>query len=427
MDWEHLGWIVPGSMLLFFLFFIIVITGLEFAYYGANRLTVELKRKQHTRSGQLLGSFFSQPERFWAATNIAFYVSLIGFCLALSLLSNRLIVLFPEALRDFEYTQLIVDWVLASAIVVSCISYFGKRIFESNPEGSLAYWSKLMNSLIGITAPIASFFVRFSEIILLYLFNIRVPRKQSVFERPDANLFLRNTIHGHNDDDQLNKELFEKVIQLSQVKVRKCLIPRNEVLAMDINSSTQEVRDAFVKSKHSKIIIFEHDIDHVLGYVHHIELGKRPKHIREIMHSIPTVPETMNAIDLIHLFTKERKSIAWVVDEFGGTAGVVTMEDVLEEIFGDIRDEYEIQEYTESQISDTEFIFSGRLKVDYIRNKYKIELDADEAETLSGYIIKNFATIPRQNTKIILNKIEFDILLATPTKVETVKLKVLHT
>ncbi len=426
MNVTQLTLIIAGGLLLFFLFFIIVMTGLEFAYFAANRLTIELKRKQQTGSGVLLGGFFEQPERFWAATNIAFYVSLIGFCLALHVLTAWLIGFMPEALRDFEYTQLIIDWILASAIVVSSISYFGKRVFENNPEGSLGYWAKLMNIIIRFTNPLANFFIRFSEMILLYLFNIKVPRKQAIFERADANLFLRNTLQGHNDDDKLNKELFEKVIHLSQVKVRKCLIPRNEVLAMDAGSTPQEIRDAFVKSKQSKIIIYEDDIDHVIGYVHHIELGKRPKTIREIMHSIPTVPETMNAIDVIHLFTKERKSIAWVVDEFGGTAGVVTMEDVLEEIFGDIRDEYDIQDYTESQIAENEYIFSGRLKLDYIRTKYGINMDEDDTETLSGYIIKNYTTIPKQNTKIIINKIEFDVLLATPTKVETVKLKVLH-
>lgn len=422
----QIGIIVAGCLLLFFLFLIIVITGLEFAYFAANRLTIELKRKQLTRSGTIIGNFFEQPERFWSATSIGFYVSLIGFCIALHILSAKLVLVLPEVLREFEYTQLIIDWILASSIVVSCISYFGKRVFEANPEGSLMFWSRLMNMLIRFTAPVANFIVRLSEVILLYLFNIKVPRKQAIFERPDANMFLRNTLHGHNDDEKLNKELFEKVIHLSQVKVRKCLIPRNEVLAMHVNSSPQEVRDTFVKSKQSKIIIYDQNIDHVLGYVHHIELGKRPKSIREIMHNIPTVPETMNAIDVIHLFTKERKSIAWVVDEFGGTAGVVTMEDVLEEIFGDIKDEYDIQEYTESQIAENEFIFSGRLKLDYIRSKYNIPIDEDDAETLSGYIIKNYTTIPKQNTKIIINKIEFDVLLASPTKVETMKLKVLH-
>jgi putative hemolysin len=426
MSMTQVGLYVAGGALLFFLFFVIIMTGLEFAYFGANRLTVELKRKQQNKSARLLGDFFAQPERFWSATNISFYICLVGFCIALYALTGRLITLFPEAIRDFEYTELIIAWLLASAIIVSSITYFAKRGFEAHPEGSLAFWAPLINFISGITNPIANFFVRFSEIILLYLFNIKVPKKQAIFERVDANLFLRNTIHGQNDDDQLNKELFEKVIQLSQVKVRKCLIPRNEVLALDINATPQQVRDEFVKSKQSKIIIYEDNIDRVLGYVHHIELGKHPKTIREIMHSIPTVPEAMNAIDVIHLFTKERKSIAWVVDEFGGTAGVVTMEDVLEEIFGDIRDEYDIQEYTESQIAENEFIFSGRLKLDYIRNKYSIQIDADISETLSGYIIRQYTTIPKQNTKIIINKVEFDVLLATPTKVETVKLKVLH-
>ncbi|RQO31317.1 HlyC/CorC family transporter [Taibaiella sp. KBW10] len=418
--------ILCSVSLLFFLFFIVVFVGLEYAFFAANRLTIELKRKQQTRSGILLGHFFEYPEKFWGGTITAFYLSLIGFCLSLHFLSGHLIKMFPEVLRDFEYTQIIVDWVLASVFILLTISFIAKRGFESNPEGKLGSWAGFLNFVIKFTNPIANFFIRISEVILKYLFNVKTSRKQSIFERVDPNLFLRNSIHGHNDDDSLNKELFEKVLQLTQIKVRKCMIPRNEILAMDVSSAPQEVRDAFVRSKLSKIIIYEKDIDTVIGYVHHLELGRNPGSIKEILHTIPTVPQTMNAIDLIHLFTKERKSIAWVIDEFGGTAGFVTMEDVLEEIFGDIKDEYDIEEYTESQIAENEYIFSGRLKLDYLKQKYDIDLEDKDTETLSGYIIKNYATIPKQNSKIIINKCEFEILLATQTKIETVKLKVLH-
>lgn len=418
--------VISSGLLLLFLIFIIVFAGLEYAFFAANRLTIELKRKQQTRTGILLGHFFESPERFWGGTIIAFYTSLVGFCLALHYLSGYLMKMLPEALRDFEYTQLIVDWMLASTVILLAISFIAKRGFESNPEGKLASWAPFVNFVTRFTAPIANFFISISEIILKYLFNIKTNKKQSIFERVDANLFLRNSIHGHNDDESLNKELFEKVLQLTQVKVRKCLIPRNEILAMDVNSTIQAVRDAFVRSKLSKIIIYEKDIDSVIGYVHHLELGKNPAGIREILHSIPTVPQTMNAIDLIHLFTKERKSIAWVVDEFGGTAGFVTMEDVLEEIFGDIKDEYDIEEYTESQIAENEYLLSGRLKLDYLKQKYEIDLEDKDTETLSGYIIKNYTTIPKQNTKVIINKFEFEILLATQTRIETVKLKILH-
>lgn len=416
--------VITSALLLFFL--IIVFAGLEFAFFAANRLTIELKRKQHTRTGILLGNFFEFPERFWGATIIGFYVSLVGFCLSMHFISGYLMQMLPEVLREFEYTQLILDWLLASSLILLGISFIAKRGFESNPESKMAAWAPFVNFVARFTNPIAGFFVRFSEVILKYLFNIKTNKKQAVFERVDPNLFLRNSIHGHNDDETLNKELFEKVLQLTQVKVRKCLIPRNEILAMDVSSPTQAVRDAFVRSKLSKIIIYEKNIDSVIGYVHHLELGKNPAGIREILHSIPTVPQTMNAIDLIHLFTKERKSIAWVVDEFGGTAGFVTMEDVLEEIFGDIKDEYDIEEYTESQIAENEYLFSGRLKLDYLKQKYDIDLDDKDTETLSGYIIKNYTTIPKQNTKVIINKFEFEILLATQTRIETVKLKILH-
>ncbi|HTO14228.1 MAG TPA: hemolysin family protein [Edaphocola sp.] len=426
MDLDQIELIAASILLLVFLFFIILFTGLEFAYFGVNRLSIELKRRQKEKSGALLNSFFDFPEPFWAATTISTFISLIGFCLSLHVLTNRLIVLLPPVLRDFEYTQLLFDWVLATLIIVTVIGYFGKRIFESNPERSLMYWSGFIDFMIKITQPFARFFIRFSEITLKYLFNIKVPKEQAIFERADAQLFLKNSVQGFNNEDQINKNLFEKVIHLSQLKARRCLIPRNELEAIDINSNHDQIMEAIVKSKQSKMIVYDKDIDHIVGYIHHIDIGKRPRSLKEILHTIPTIPETMNAIEIINLFTKDHKGIAWVVDEFGGTAGIVTMEEILEEIFGNIKEEYDIQDYIANKIAANEYMFSGRLKLDFIRRKYNLIIGEDEAETLSGYIIRQFRTIPKQNAKIIIDRFEFEILLATPTRIETVKVKVLQ-
>jgi CBS domain containing-hemolysin-like protein len=211
------------------------------------------------------------------------------------------------------------------------------------------------------------------------------------------------------------------------VRIRECLIPRNEIEAVDIKTPLDELKAYFIETKLSKIIIYDGDIDNIVGYMHHLDFLKEPKDIASIMHRISAVPEAMNAVELLNQFTRERKSIAWVLDEFGGTAGIVTMEDILEEIFGEIRDEYDDEEYVEKQLSANEFIFSGRLEVEYINEKYDLDIPIDDAETLSGFIIENHESIPTQKERIIIGAYEFDILLVSDTRIETVKVKVLQT
>jgi putative hemolysin len=179
----------------------------------------------------------------------------------------------------------------------------------------------------------------------------------------------------------------------------------------------------FIETKLSRLIIYENNIDHIKGYVHQLDLFKRPALIQDILLPIPAIPESMSATDLIEKFSTERKSMAWVVDEFGGTAGIITMEDVLEEIFGDIKDEYDTEEFVEKQIAENEYIFSGRLELDYLINKYGLAFESQESETLSGYIINYHETIPQQKERIIIDDYEFDVLNVSDTRIETVKMR----
>jgi CBS domain containing-hemolysin-like protein len=205
------------------------------------------------------------------------------------------------------------------------------------------------------------------------------------------------------------------------------LIPRKEIEGVESKTTIADVRNKFIDSKLSKILVYEQNIDNIIGYVHHLDLFKNPASLQEIIHPIPAVPETMSASDLINKFSKERKSIAWVVDEFGGTAGIVTMEDLLEELFGEIEDEYDVPEsFVDKQIAQNEYIFSGRLELDNITQKYHLNFEGNEdAETLSGYIIQNHQSIPKQKERIIIGNFEFDILNVSDTRIETVKVKVL--
>ncbi len=227
---------------------------------------------------------------------------------------------------------------------------------------------------------------------------------------------------------EMNNEIFENVLSLSETRVRECLVPRKEVVAIDINLTLEQLKGKFIETKLSKLVVYENNVDNVQGYVHQLDLFKNPETLRSILLPIPVIPESMNASDLINKFTKERKSIAWVIDEFGGTAGIVTMEDLLEEIFGDIYDEYDVaEEFVDKQITSNEFLLSGRLELDYLAEKYKLTFRKnEETGTLSGYIINLHESIPRERDRIIIDDYQFDILKVSQTRIETVKLKVLR-
>jgi CBS domain containing-hemolysin-like protein len=231
-----------------------------------------------------------------------------------------------------------------------------------------------------------------------------------------------------DENQEMNNEIFENVLSLSETRVRECLIPRKEVVAVDVNISLEQLKEKFIETKLSKLVVYENNVDNVQGYVHQLDLFKNPETVRSALLPIPVIPESMNASDLINKFTKERKSIAWVIDEFGGTAGIVTMEDLLEEIFGDINDEYDVQEeLIDKQVAQKEFIFSGRLELDFLAEKYKFVFrQNEETETLSGYIINLHESIPREKDRIIIDDYQFDILKVSQTRIETVKLKVLR-
>jgi CBS domain containing-hemolysin-like protein len=255
------------------------------------------------------------------------------------------------------------------------------------------------------------------------LFNVRYNEKKAALTRHDLDQLFQQSHDMGDEREELNTRLFENALELPKIRIRQCLVPRKEITGIDRNASMSEVRKRFVETKLSKLVVFENNIDHISGYIHQLDLFKNPPNIQSILLPIPAVPESMSAADLISKFTKERKSIAWVVDEFGGTAGIITMEDVLEEIFGEIEDEYDAEEFIEKQLSETEYIFSGRLEVDYLNKKYDFDLPVTESETLSGYIINYHETIPRQKERIIIGDYEFDILNVSDTRIETVKLK----
>jgi len=406
------------------LIFIGFFSGIEIAFVSTSKLNIELKRKQGSYAGKVLSRFMETPATFIGTSLVGTNICLVMYGLLMTQLTDGF---FDMVGLESEYLRLFIDTLLATIVVLILGEFIPKAIFRAKPEGSLTILTIPIQFFYYLLYPIAKLFVRISEFILKYLFNVRISENKQVYSRIDLEQFVKQMRTGQDSEEEdANTELFENALNLAQVRIRECLIPRNEIEAVNVNTPIEEVNQLFLDSKLSKIIVYEDSIDTVAGYLHHLDFLRSPTDLRSILHKIPTVPETMSAVDLLNQFTKERKSIAWVIDEFGGTAGIVTMEDILEEIFGEIQDEYDVKEYVENQISANEYIFSGRLEIDYLNQKYNLNLPVDDAETLSGFIIENYESIPKQKEKIVIGDYEFDMLLASETRIDMVKMKVLN-
>lgn len=254
--------------------------------------------------------------------------------------------------------------------------------------------------------------------------NRRKKENQNPNPTVDTNPAL-SYLNNETKEEKDSAELLDNTLNLFGIEIKECLIPRNEIVGVELSDHVQAVKETFIESKHSKLIVYENDMDNILGYVHHSDFYANPKEIKDLIREMPAVSESMTAIEMLSVFKKKQKSIAWVVDEFGGTAGILTTEDLLEELFGEIEDEHDQSEYIEQQISADEFILSGRLEVEYINDKFELEIPTTSAETLSGYIIEEHNEIPEKDEKIILGPYEFKILQVSKTRIETIRLKII--
>ena len=327
--------------------------------------------------------------------------------------------------ETYDMLRLIVNIILSAFIVLILAEFLPRSIFRAHSNVLLSRLVWIINIFYQLLQPLAAGFISLSNWILKYVFNVRVNEKKDSFTRIDLETLFSQNEDGEFEPQELNTDLFENALELPKIKIRQCLVPRKEIIGLDSKASPEEARNKFIETKLSKLVVYEGNIDNITGYVHQLDMFKNPENLQSVLLPIPAVPESMSATDLIKKFTLERKSIAWVVDEFGGTSGIITMEDVLEEIFGEIQDEYDSEEFVEKQISDNEYIFSGRLELDYLTEKYNLEFPEGESETLSGYIINYHETIPQQKERIIIDDYEFDVLNVTDTRIEMVKLKVL--
>ena len=426
---------VPALIAIFIAVLLIgFFAGIEIAFVSANKLSLELNKKQGTYTGKIWGKFAEHPARFIGTMLVAVNILLVVYGLLIGELLyplwHRMELRLVPSVAKYVYLIKLLFETIASTLIILVVKFLCKALFRAKSKHLLAngFITYIVQFSYSLFSSLSSVFVSIAEWILRYIFNVKISERKEVFSKIDLEHYVQqNKMHSEEDASELNKELFENALSLREVRLRECLVPRKEIVSILQSSNMQQVKSLFIETQLSKLVVFDKNIDNITGYIHQLDLFKSPKSIEDILLPIPTVPESMSATDLMSKFTKERKSIAWVIDEFGGTAGIVTMEDLLEEIFGEIKDEYDdADELTAKQLTENEYLFSGRLELDFITEKYGLEFPDESSETLSGFIIQQNESIPHQKEQIIIGNYEFDIQAVSDTRIETVKLKVLR-
>jgi CBS domain containing-hemolysin-like protein len=380
---------------------------------------LELKKKNGDPSGQIIAKFLQAPTQFIGTCLIGLNISLVVFGILFEQLLD--LYIWPENIEG--YAVLLGNTVLSTLVILIIGELIPKAIFKARASTMITRFAFIAQFFHILFRPLTNVLVSIAQWVVSNLLQIKVVNKKEAFSKVDLAHFIQQNIE-HPEQQDLNTDLFENALSLAEIKIRECLVPRTEIVGVELNTSIESLRSIFVETKLSKLVVYEETLDTIVGYVHQLDLFQKPKNIASIIHPILLVPESMNAADLINLFSKKRKSIAWVVDEFGGTAGIVTMEDVLEEIFGEIDDEYDSPELIEKKMSDKEYIFSGRLELDYLTEKYGIDFGAENSETLSGYLIHHHEAIPKVKTLIKLAHFDAEVIAVSHTRIEKVKLKI---
>jgi len=392
---------------------------------SSNKLKIELDKKRDTFSSKIIDIFTRNPGQYIVTMLVGNNIALVVYGMTMA------IVLEPVffALTDSEITVFVLQTILATLLILLVAEFLPKALFLLKSNLALNVFAVPLLFFYILFYPVSKATIGISNFLLKYVLKVKTTagKEKSTFGKTDLDHLVRESNEDLHEDDDIKNDIriFQNALDFSSIKLRECKVPRPEILAFELNTSVDEIKQAFVETGYSRILIYKDTIDNVIGYVNSKDFFKNPTNARDVINRIIIVPETMPANKLLSLFIKEKKSIAVVVDEFGGTAGMVTIEDIMEEIFGEIEDEHDTTELEERQISENEFIFSGRLEIDYLNEKYKLDIPkSDDYETLAGFILYHHESIPKTNQKITVNPFSFKILKMTKTKVDLVKMEI---
>ena len=398
-------------------------SGTEIAYLQSNRLKIEIDRKQGIVSARILSFFVRNESKFITMLLLGNNIALVVY----GIFMGELIIekIFPAhiGIQDLPWLILLTQTLISTLVILVTAEFLPKTIFRINPNRTLSLLAFLLAIVYGILY-IPTMFVTFISNLILGLFGSKKEIGEVNFGAIDLDDYLNKSTNIQTDKEQnYEVKMFHNALNFNKVKARDCLIPRTEIKALNVEQSIEELKNEFVETGYSKIMIFRDTIDNIIGYVHSFEVFKSPETITEILRPVGIVAESMPVNKLLNQFIKQKQGITVVVDEYGGTAGIITMEDVVEEIFGEIEDEHDNEELIEEQHTESVYIFSGRQEIEYINSEYNLELpESDEYETLAGLIVTIHENIPNEGDIIEINDFYFEILECSNSKIEKIKL-----
>ncbi len=408
--------------LLFSAFF----SGCEMAFLSSNKLLIELNKNKFPRLGKIIDIFIENAGLFISTLLVGNNIALVVYGLQMGQLLEPAIANYITSPTGILFIQT----TFSTLLILVTAEFLPKILFRINPILTLNLTAIPLFLFYTLFYPISKLTVILSNFLMTRVLNI--PKQQTSEDMVLGRIDLDNLITQHhkklenNDDNAKEVKLLKNVLDFSKIKIRECIIPRTEIAAIEVGESLEVLKNRFINTGLSKILVYKKSIDHIIGYVHVSELFKNPKNLKNTINPLSIVPETMTANKLLEVFTKEHRSIALVVDEFGGTAGIVTMEDILEEIFGEIDDEHDVSDLIEKKISNEEYVFSGRLEIDYINEKYNLDIkESENYETLAGFILHHNESIPKNDEQLEIDNFRFKIQLASDNRIDLVNMQII--
>ena len=402
-------------------------SGMEIAFFSSDKLRLELDKSKNRLNGKIIGIFNRHPGQYIATMLVGNNISLVVYTLAFANLMHP----FFDTLNASKSLNIFLQTTFSTFLILIVADFIPKAIFRINPNLALNLLAFPVALFYFLFYPVTKFAIGLSKIVLKYIFKVKIePRTdERVFGRVDLNNFLGETngtkpTTTRKIDSEI--KLFQNALDFSKLKIRDCMIPRTDIVMIEVEEEMDVLSQKFIETGYSKLMIYQDNSDNIIGYVHSSDLFHKPEDIRSCLRKISFVPETMEANKLLGILLHDHKSTAIVVDEFGSTSGMITTEDILEEIFGEIEDEHDTPDITEKILGENHYIFSGRATISYLNEKYFFRIEEnDHYETLAGYLLFHHSSFPKYNSILHIGSFEFKILKSTRTKIETIEMKII--
>ncbi len=402
-------------------------SGMEIAFVASNKLLMEIDLNERSATSYVINRFYNNSNNFISSLLVGNNIVLVIYSM---LMANILNTIFLEELTTSTSLKLFLETLISTIVIIFTGEFIPKALFRINPNRALKRFALITYLLYILIYPLSRFTTWLSYIIMR-LFKIKIEKeiRDTTFSKRELNNLIQDSIENAAEEKEIDNDvrIFQNVLDFSNIKVRECFVPRTEIEAVEVNTPLEELKSMFIESGHSKIVVFKENIDNIIGYIHSSELFRTPGRWQQRICKMPIVPETLSAHKLMRTLMQQKKSLAVVVDEFGGTSGIISLEDLVEQIFGEIEDEHDNTNLVAKEQPNGEYILSGRLEIERVNELFDLDLpESEEYQTIGGFILSHHQRFPQLNETIKIDKYQIQIIKKRSTKIELIKLKIIE-